>query len=201
MIIKSKYKIARRVGAPIFEKTQTQKYAMRNDRRGKTKKGGRQKSEFGLQMIEKQKARFTYILSERQFSNYVKKAIASKGNTASTLYSLLERRLDNVVYRLGFAPTRAAAKQLVSHGHIDVNGKRVSIRSYQISAGEVVSIRESSKNKTVFANLDQSFKDREAPIWLKRDEAKREGVVNSLPDSGKAEMMFDLPTVIEFYNR
>ncbi|MEK7185075.1 MAG: 30S ribosomal protein S4 [Patescibacteria group bacterium] len=208
MIIKSKYKIARRVGAPIFEKTQTQKFAMRSEKKGsavgagaKGKKGGRQKSEFGLQMIEKQKARFTYILSERQFSNYVKKAIANKTNTVATLFSLLERRLDNTVYRLGFAPTRAAAKQLVSHGHINVNGKRVSIRSYQVSLGEVVGIRENSKAKTIFVNLDQALKDREAPIWLKRDEAKREGTVVSLPDISKSETMFDLNTVVEFYNR
>lgn len=205
MIIKSKYKIARRVGAPIFEKTQTQKFAMRSERGAgagaKGKKGGRQKSEYGLQMIEKQKARFTYILSERQFSNYVKRAIANKTNTAATLLNLLERRLDNVVYRLGFAPTRAAAKQLVSHGHINVGGKRVSIRSYQVSEGEVVGIRENSKAKTVFANLDQTFKEREAPTWLKRDDVKREGTVIGLPDISKSGTMFDLNTVVEFYNR
>lgn len=201
MIIKSKYKIARRVGAPIFEKTQTQKFALRSDRRVKTRRGNRQKSDYGLQMMEKQKARFTYLLSEKQFSNYVKKAILIKGNTVPTLYSLLERRLDNVVYRLAIAPTRAAAKQLVSHGHITINGKRVSIRSYQVSEGEVIGIREGSKTKTVFANLDQSFKDRETPAWLKRDDEKRQGTVVGMPDSSKADMMFDLNTVVEFYNR
>lgn len=202
MIIKTKYKIARRLGAPIFEKTQTQKFALRSERK---KKGGdrgpRQRSDFGIQMLEKQKARFTYFLSEKQFSNYVKKAIATKGNTVSTLFNLLERRLDNVVYRLAFAPTRAAAKQLVSHGHITVNGKRVSIRSYQVSEGEVIGIREGSRTKTVFAGLDQSFKDRSAPSWLKRDDVKREGVVGAMPEPDRASMMFDLNAVIEFYNR
>lgn len=202
MIIKTKYKIARRVGAPIFEKTQTQKFALRSERGGaQSKKGGRQRSEFGLQMLEKQKARFAYFLSERQFSNYVKKAIAHKTNTAATLYGFLERRLDNVVYRLGFAPTRAAAKQLVSHGHINVNGKRASIRSFEVRTGDVISIRENSKSKNVFINLDEMMKERAAPVWLKRDDAKREGTVVSLPDVSRAETMFDLNTVIEFYNR
>lgn len=202
MIIKTKYKIARRLGAPIFEKTQTQKFSLRSERKKKNSdRGPRQRSDFGIQMLEKQKARLTYFLSEKQFSNYVKKAIATKGNTVSALFNLLERRLDNVVYRLGFAPTRAAAKQLVSHGHITVNGKRVSIRSYQVSEGEVIGIREGSRNKTVFAGLDQAFRDRSAPSWLTRDDAKREGVVGSMPEIDRASMMFDLNAVIEFYNR
>lgn len=202
MIIKSKYKIARKVGAPIFEKTQTAKYAQRQENRGKAKgRGPRQKSDYGVQLNEKQKARYTYLLTEHQFSNYVKKATAAKGNTTGLLYSLLERRLDNVVYRLAFAPTRGASRQLSSHGHITVNGRRVTIPSYQVKEGDVIGLREGSKTKPVFANLDASFKDRSTPSWLKRDDAKRTATVVGMPHAEKAEMMFDLNAVIEFYSR
>ncbi len=202
MIIKSKYKIARKVGAPIFEKTQTAKYAARAERRAKSKgRGPRQKSDFGVQMLEKQKARYTYLLTERQFSNYVKKATATKGNTTGLLYSLLERRLDNVIYRLAMASTRGGARQLASHGHVTVNGRRVDIPSYQVREGDVIGIREGSKTKAVFANLDESFKERSAPSWLRRDDAKRTATVVGMPHAEKAEMMFDLNSVIEFYSR
>ena len=115
MIIGPKYKIARRLGAPVFEKTQTQKFALREQNRstgGKMGKKPRAKSDYGLQMIEKQKARFSYGLSERQFSNYVKEALEKKTpKTTQTIFEFLERRLDNTVYRMGFATTRSGARQ------------------------------------------------------------------------------------------
>lgn len=204
MIIGPRYKIARRLGAPIFEKTQTQKFALRQSKKGKKdgRGGPRQKSDYGLQMIEKQKARFTYLLTEKQFSNYVEKAIKTKGNTVPTLYGLLERRLDNVAYRMGLASTRAASRQMVSHGHLTVNGKRVTIPSYQVTKGDVIGIREGSAKKPLFINVDEKLKNQTPPAWLKVDLNKKQASVEGLPSvSDKADMLFDLNAVIEFYSR
>lgn len=204
MIIGPRYKIARRVGAPIFEKTQTQKYVLSQGRREKSgERGPRQKSDFGLQMAEKQKARFTYLLSEKQFSNYVKKAIATKGNNVSILYSFLEQRLDNVIYRMGFANTRAAARQMVSHGHITVNGKRVTIPSIQVGEGDVIGLRAGSAKKPIFATLGDKIKNSTTPAWIKLDADKRQAAITGIPnhEADKAGLMFDLSVVIEFYSR
>ena len=127
-----KYKLARRLNAPIFEKTQTQKYALSQSRKEKTGKSFmRPKSEFGMQLLEKQKARFTYGISERQFSKYVKIATEKKDTHAvARVYSSLELRADNIAYRAGFAPTRQAARQMSSHGHLMVNGRRITIPEF-----------------------------------------------------------------------
>lgn len=202
MIIGSRYKIARKVGAPVFEKTQTQKYAANLAARGKNKDGGsRQRSDYGLQMLEKQKARYTYLLTEKQFSNYVKKAGATKGNTVNILFHLLETRLDNIVYRAGFAPTRAAARQLVSHGHFTVKGKRLDIPSYQTKKGDVIVVREGSLKKGVWAKYEEKMKDVTAPMWLKVDQSKKSVTVEGEPTYTKTDHLFDLNVVIEFYSR
>src|SRR5262249_14892440 len=126
----SKYKLAKRLGASIFEKTQSQKFAIAAERSAKNKKRSRGASEFGKQLLEKQKVRVTYGISERQFSNYIEDAMASKaGAPAEMLHRALELRLDNVCYRLGLASTRRAARQMVSHGHITVNGVKTTIPS------------------------------------------------------------------------
>src|SRR5690606_40724543 len=119
-----KYKICRRLGSHIYEKCQTQKFQLSEARKGKGMRGGRRRnvSEYGEQLLEKQRVRFTYGLKERQFASYVKKATGTAAVPAEELYQSLERRLDNVIYRLGLAPSRAYARQLVSHGHITVNG-------------------------------------------------------------------------------
>lgn len=202
MIIGSRYKIARKVGAPVFEKTQTQKYAANLAARGKNKESGsRQKSDYGLQMLEKQKARYTYLLTEKQFSNYVKKAGATKGNTVNVLFHLLETRLDNIVYRAGFAPTRAAARQLVSHGHFTVNNKRIDIPSYQTKKGDIITVREGSLKKGVWAKYEEKMKDVTAPMWLKADQTKKSVTVDGEPTYTKSDHLFDLNVVIEFYSR
>ena len=124
MRIGPQYKIARRLGAPIFEKTQTAKFALSQEKKFKNKRG-RPKTDFGLQMAEKQKARFFYGITEKQFKNYVRKVLDdSKVAPASGLFSVLESRLDNVVWRAGLAPTHRAARLVVAHGHILVNSKR-----------------------------------------------------------------------------
>jgi small subunit ribosomal protein S4 len=201
MIIGPKFKIARRLNAPVFEKTQTQKFVQSQAR--KQKKGRpKQASAFGEQMNEKQKARFTYLLTEKAFSNYVKKALASKGNTVPTLYSLLESRLDNVVYRSGFATTRSGARQMVSHGHITVNGRRVDIPSMQTKIGDIVTVREGSAKKPLFANVSERIKNITAPAWIKTDGDKAQATVVGAPNfASKTDTLFDLNLVIEFYSR
>ena len=202
MIIGPKYKIARRLGAPIFEKTQTQKYALHLERKGKKRGFSKPKSEYGIQMNEKQKARFTYGLSERQFSNYIKEALLKKtGNASQTIFEFLELRLDNVVYRLGLSSTRSGARQMVSHGHILVNGKRVNVPSRRLGPGEKVEIAERSKNKPLFSDLDEKIKNITVPSWLNFDFVKKVAEVKSMPVMVRTENMFDLNAVIEFYSR
>ena len=202
MITGPKYKIARRLGAPIFEKTQTQKYALHLERRGKTRGFSKAKSEYGLQMNEKQKARFTYGLTEKQFSNYVKEALLKKSaNAPQTIFQFLEERLDNVIYRIGLSPTRLGARQIVSHGHITVNGKRVNIPSIRIKAGDMVAIRTNSVSKPLFANAEERMKNITIPPWIKWNDAKKTGEITGQPMLVSSENMFDLNAVIEFYSR
>ena len=202
MITGPKYKIARRLGAPIFEKTQTQKYALHLERKGKKRGFSKQKTEFGLQLNEKQKARFTYGLSERQFSNYVKEAIAKKsGNAPQLIYEFLESRLDNVLYRMGFAPTRGGARQMVSHGHIRINGRKVDTPSLRTGLGDKIDINPRSLEKPLFANLDDRLKPSATPTWRQLDGPKRTAEIQGAPVLVKSENMFDLNTVIEFYSR
>lgn len=202
MIIGPKYKIARRLGAPIFEKTQTQKYALHLERRGKSRGFLKPKSEYGLQLNEKQKAKFTYGLGERQFSNYVKKALLKKsGNVSQLIFELLESRLDNVIYRLGFSSTRLGARQMVSHGHIAVNGRRVNTPSREMKIGDKIEITLRSQNKPLFANIDEKIKNSNTPAWLRLDAVKRNAEIIGTPVLVKTENMFDLNTVVEFYSR
>ncbi len=202
MILGPKYKIARRLNAPIFEKTQTAKYAASLAR--KTKDAGRPKNKtnYGRQLTEKQKARFTYGMTERQFGNYVAKAVARKGvNPVEKLLELLESRLDNVIYRLGMASTRRFARQMVSHGHITVNGGKVTIPSYQVSLGEVIAVRKGSQNTKLFANLEEKMKTYTTPAWLAFDLEKREGKIQGVPKLVATDLLFDPKVVLEFYSR
>jgi small subunit ribosomal protein S4 len=202
MIIGPKYKIARRLGAPIFEKTQTQKYALHLERKGKKRGFSKAKSEYGIQLNEKQKARFTYGLSERQFSNYVKEALLKKTpNTSQTIFEFLESRLDNVLYRLGFSSTRLGSRQIVSHGHIMVNGKRINTPSKRVIVGDKIEISPRSLNKVIFANLDEKTKNVTVPSWIKYDAVKKVAEIQGKPQMLKSENMFDLNAVIEFYSR
>jgi len=201
MKIGPRYKIARRLGAPIFEKTQTAKYALSLSRKERAnKKRTKPKSEYGLQLLEKQKARFTYSLTEKQFRSYVDKALITP-NPVAKLFSNLERRLDNIVFRAGLAKTRAQARQAVSHGHFMVNGKKVTIPSILLKEGDVVSIRQSSNGSSLFGESAERMKEVQAVAWLKVDPLKREAVVEGEPVYTPAEHVFDLGVVIEFYNR
>lgn len=204
MIIGPKYKIARRLGANIFEKTQTQKFAVRSEQKSAGKGMGkkpRAKSDFGLGMIEKQKARYSYGITSKQFTNYVQKATEKKGNTADILTGLLESRLDNVALRAGYATTRQAARQMTSHGHLTVNGKIVTIPSYHVKVGDVIGIREGSKKKALFSTLDERLKTIKIPAWLKLNFDKKEVTVDGNPNILHSELMFNVGAVLEFYSR
>lgn len=202
MKIGPKYKIARRLGAPIFEKTQTPKYALslarkeRNDSRGHR----RPKSEFGRELVEKQKARFGYGIGERQFKNYVNKALLSS-DPVQKLFLFLECRLDNVLYRAGFAKTRAQARQIASHGHTLVNGKRVTVPSIALDVDDKVGIRAGSTLSPLFGEIADRQKTITVPAWLKIDPEIKEAVLVGQPVYVSGEQVFDLRDVIEFYNR
>lgn len=203
MIIGPKYKIARRLGAPVFEKTQTQKYAIRQGQRAEKGSKGRPKakSDYGLGLIERQKARYSYGITAKQFANYVAKATEKKGNSGEILVRFLESRLDNVALRSGFAPTRQAARQMTSHGHLTVNGSIVTIPSYSIKIGDVIGIRPGSKAKPLFANLDEKLKTVKIPSWLKLNFDKKEITVDGLPFAPQSELLFNVGTVLEFFSR
>ncbi|OHA15650.1 MAG: 30S ribosomal protein S4 [Candidatus Taylorbacteria bacterium RIFCSPLOWO2_12_FULL_43_20] len=201
MKIGPKYKIARRLGASIFDKTATPKFAASSAKKSKTTRP-KAKSQYGTQLNEKQKARFMYGINERQFGNYVSKALAMKNRkTPDTLYEMLETRIDNVLYRAGFASTRQFGRQIVSHGHIVVNGTKVTIPSFKVSMGDVVSIREASSKKKCFANLDAVLKEMSFPKWITVDAAKREIKVVDLPVLMPSENMFDVNAIIQYYQR
>jgi small subunit ribosomal protein S4 len=201
MKIGPKYKIARRLGAPVFEKTQTQKFRVKSEAKAKAKKG-KTKSSFGLQLIEKQKARFTYGITAKQFGRYITEVIDSKTTHGTDeLYKKLETRLDNIVYRLGLASTRRFARQLVSHGHILVNGVKNTIPSTKIYEGDVVSVREGSKKTKAFADVAERSKNSSVQPWLTFDVEKMSGKVTKLPTLAGQDVLFDLGQVLEFSKR
>jgi len=201
MISKPKFKIGRRLGAGVYDKCQTPKFSASSGKfAGPGARRPKALSEYGAQLIEKQKIRFSYGITERQLSNYVKKASNIKGaGTAERFYEELESRLDNVVYRMGLAPSRRAARQMVSHGHFIVNNHKVTIPSYEVKSGDIVKIREGSKIKKIFDNLAERIKDYNPPSWLSFDTGKMEGLILAKPKN--IETFLDLNAVLEFYSR
>ncbi len=201
MINKPKFKIARRLGAGVFDKTQTPKFAQSSGKfAGPGSPRPKALTEYGTALVEKQKVRFSYGITERQLSNYVKKASHIKGAGApEKFYEELESRLDNVVYRLGLARSRRGARQMVSHGHFVVNEHKVTIPSYKVVPGDLVKIREGSKSTKLFEGLQERNKDYTMPSWLSFDPGKMEGKVMEKPK--KTETFIDLNAVLEFYSR
>lgn len=160
----------------------------------------RKVSEYGSQLREKQKLRFMYGLNERQFRNlFIKAGKIREGRHGDNFMILLERRLDNVVYRLGLATTRAQARQLVSHGHITINGKRVDIPSYQVEIGEEISLRERSRNLTIVKEALESTVSR--PSFVTFDDNKMVGSLVRLPEREELEPEVDESLVVEYYNQ
>ncbi len=201
MISKPKFKIGRRLGPGVYDKCQTPKFKAASSKSGLL--GARHSkalSEYGAQLIEKQKIRFSYGITERQLSNYVKKAFLIKGaGTTEKLYEELEFRLDNAVYRMGLSNSRRAARQMVSHGHFIVNDKKVTIPSYELKSGDIVKIRQESKGKKIFNNIAEKMKDYNPPIWINFDVNNMEGKILNKPKN--TESFFDLNAVLEFYSR
>jgi len=158
-------------------------------------------SDRGLQLREKQKARYTYGLLEKQFRRFFKMAEKQGGITGDNLIVLLERRLDNVVYRLGFADSRAQARQLVRHGHILVNGHKTNIPSYLVNEADKISWREGSTKTEYYKQLVQTIPSKLVPSWLNLDKQTLVGQVLSLPTPGDIEAKFDGKVIVEYYSR
>ncbi|SIN71835.1 SSU ribosomal protein S4P [Sulfurivirga caldicuralii] len=158
-------------------------------------------TEYGLQLREKQKVRRMYGVLEKQFRRYYKEADRRKGSTGVNLLQLLETRLDNVVYRMGFASTRAEARQLVSHKAISVNGKTVNIPSYQVQPGDVVAVREKAKNQARIAMAMDIAQQRGLPSWVEVDPKKFEGVFKAVPDRSDLSADIQENLIVELYSK
>lgn len=161
----------------------------------------RKLSEYGLQLREKQKARRIYGILEGQFRTYFEKADRAKGITGENLLVLLERRLDNVVYRMGLAGSRTQARQLVKHGHFTVNGRRVDIPSYQVKVGEVISVREKSQDSPLVKELAESLGTKSAPAWLEVSANDLSGKVVRYPTREEIDIPIQEHFIVEWYSR
>ncbi len=204
LLIKSKYKIAKRLGAAVFEKTQTQKFALSEARSpAKKSRGGRGGgSDYGRQLLEKQRVRFTYGISEKQLSNYAEAAF-EQPDPSTSLHRALEMRADCALYRAGFASTRRAARQIVSHGHTTINGKRITTPSYRVRMGDIISIREGSRQSPLFTILNEKNEEsaRSIPRWLKVDRESLQATVTGEPAYNSIESGLNYSTLFEFYSR
>lgn len=194
-----KTKIARKFGQAIYGEDKA--FDKRNyppGQHGPNKRRGK-KSEYAIQLMEKQKAKYTYGVLERQFRNMFKRATSATGITGEVLLQLCESRLDNVVYRMGIAPSRSAARQLVSHRHILVNGEKVNIPSYQLQAGDVVSVREKSKSLEV---IQQSLSNSsEVFEWITWNKEKMEGTYVSVPARIQIPEQINEQFIVELYSK
>ena len=159
------------------------------------------KSEYAMQLTEKQKVKFVYGMQERQFRSYYEKASRAEGNTGEVLLSMLERRLDNVVYRLDYASTRREARQLVNHGHFTVNGKRVNIPSFLVKVGDLVAVCEASVSKPRFKKMKEDDAFVAAPKWLDRDKNTLQGKVVAIPTKEDIDFEIAEHLIVELYSK
>ena len=169
--------------------------------RRKAKNAGRKISEYGMQLREKQKAKFIYGVLEKPFRNYYKKAEKMKGMTGENLMVMLESRLDSIIFRLGFARTRREARQIVDHKHVLVNGKSVNIPSYLVKAGDVIEIREKSKSLTRYKAILEATNGRLVPEWLEADRDALKGTVVQLPTREAIDVPVDEMLIVELYSK
>jgi small subunit ribosomal protein S4 len=154
-----------------------------------------------MQLREKQKARRLYGVFERQFRRYFHEAVRQKGLTGINLLIILERRLDNVIYRLGLASSRAQARQLISHGHFEINGRKTNVPSFLVSTGDVILVREKSKKSVLFKELAQDIDGSRVPDWLRLDEKNLSGEVVSEPTRDHIDVTLNEQLIVEFYSR
>jgi small subunit ribosomal protein S4 len=200
-----KGKLARREGTDLFLKSARRpigdkvKFDSKPGQHGRT--SGSRTSDFGLQLREKQKVKRMYGILERQFRRYFAEAERRKGNTGANLLSLLESRLDNVVYRMGFGSTRAEGRQLVSHKAITVNGQVVNIASYMVKVGDVVAVREKSKKQLRIVDALKLAESQGMPNWVQVDASKLEGVFKKTPDRDEFGADIKEALIVELYSR
>ncbi|NBX63017.1 MAG: 30S ribosomal protein S4 [Betaproteobacteria bacterium] len=200
-----KAKLSRREGTDLFLKSARRaigdkaKFDSKPGQHGRT--SGARTSDYGLQLREKQKVKRMYGVLERQFRRYFEEADRRKGNTGANLLSLLESRLDNVVYRMGFGSTRAEARQLVSHKAITVNGQSVNIPSYMVKAGDVLAIREKSKKQNRIVEALQLAQQVGMPAWVDVNADKAEGIFKSVPDRDAFAADVNESLIVELYSR
>ena len=164
-------------------------------------RSNRKKSEYGLQLCEKQKAKFIYGVLEKPFRNYYAKAERMKGQTGTNLMTLLELRLDNVLFRLGYGRTRKECRQIVDHKHVLVNGKQVNIPSYLVKAGDVIEIKEKNKNIQRMKDIVEVTGGRLVPDWLEVDAEKLQGTVKELPSREQIDVPVDEMLIVELYSK
>ena len=199
-------RICRREGLKLFLKgarcySRKCSFERRSTPPGMNTQRRRKVSEFGIQLREKQKVRKTYSVLEKQFRNYFEKAEQRKGMTGENLLRLLEMRLDNVVYRMGLARSRAEARQLVTHGHFAVNGRPTNIPSYGTKTGDRIEVRESRRGREYFKTAAETIKGAQIPEWVSVDAAKLAGSVLSEPAREQMPKEFNEQLVVEFYSR
>jgi small subunit ribosomal protein S4 len=202
-------KLCRREGEKLFlkgERCTSPKCAL--ERRpyapgshGRRSQFRRRESNYALQLRAKQKARRVYGVLERQFRRYFREAERLRGLTGTNLLVILESRLDNVVYRFGFAMSRPQARQIVRHGHVEVNGRKVNIPSYLAKPGDVVAIRPTSRKKGMIQDIAHDLEHRAVPDWLSRDEQALSGRVLSMPQRGDIDVAIDEQLIVEYYSR
>ncbi|MCF7835847.1 MAG: 30S ribosomal protein S4 [Candidatus Marinimicrobia bacterium] len=203
----TKCKTCRRVGQKLFLKEEKCSSAKCPISRkpyppGRKAKKMRPLSEYGTQLKEKQKLKFLYGLREKQFTNYVNKAMGKGGaGIGANLIWYLEQRLDNVVFRLGLAKSRSLARQIVSHGHICVNGQKVTVPSFQVKKNDKITIRSGSLNKKIFADLDIYLKKYSPPTWMAFDKEKKTGEIIGNMSPSDVDSSVNLNSIIEFYSR
>ncbi|QIR13215.1 30S ribosomal protein S4 [Shewanella aestuarii] len=199
-----KLKLSRREGTDLFLKSGVRAIDSKCKLEAAPGQHGARKprlSEYGLQLREKQKVRRIYGVLEKQFRNYYKEAARLKGNTGENLLQLLEVRLDNVVYRMGFGATRAESRQLVSHKSVMVNGRVVNIPSFKVSANDVVSIREKSRTQARIKAALEVAGQREKPTWVEVDSAKMEGAFKRLPERSDLSADINEQLIVELYSK
>lgn len=196
-------KISRREGIAVSERTAHAKALVRRPYapgvHGPT--GRTRMTDYGKQLREKQKAKRIYGLNERQFRNLFQEAVARRGNSGDMLIQLLETRLDNAVYRAGFAKTRAQARQAVSHAHFMINGKKVNIPSYRVRAGEVIALRENKRGKGLWKTVEEALANRPAVSWLSVQSKEQAVKVTGVPTGEELRQPFDQKMIVEFYSR
>ncbi len=193
-------RISRRFGVPIFGPS---KYLERRNYGPGVHgpKSRRKHTEYGLGLLEKQKLRYYYGLMERQFRNVYERALQRRGVTGEQMLQILETRLDNVVYHLGFANTRAAARQMVSHGHVRVNGRKVNIPSYALKVNQVITVKDHSVSRQLATKNLESATSRAVPDWLSLSREEFKGVVMRIPTRDEIQPIANEQAVVEFYSR